>query len=108
MRKLEASEWEVMAPTVPEWRFSAERGGMITREFRFASFAQAFGFMAQLAITAERLEHHPEWFNVAERVLITLTTHDVQGLSSNDIDFAAAADRAYAAHATPPAQAPAQ
>ena len=108
MRRLEASEWEVMAPTVPEWRFSAERGGMITREFRFASFAQAFGFMAQLAITAERLEHHPEWFNVADRVSITLTTHDVQGLSSNDVDFATEADRAYAAYALPPTAATAQ
>ena len=94
MRKLEASEWEVMAPTVPEWRFSAERGGMITREFRFASFAQAFGFMASVAIIAEKMDHHPEWSNVYNRVEVVLTTHDAGGVTGRDIALARFMDEA--------------
>jgi 4a-hydroxytetrahydrobiopterin dehydratase len=62
----------------------------------FADFAQGFGFMAQLALVAEIANHHPEWSNVYNRVTITLTTHDVNGLSMNDIALAQSADRAYA------------
>lgn len=79
----------------PHWRHDGARGGLITREFRFADFAQAFGFMAQLALVAERLNHHPEWSNVYDRVTITLTTHDAGGLTERDFAFAQAADTAY-------------
>ena len=93
MRKLEASEWEVMAPTVPEWRFSTERGGTISREFRFASFAQAFGFMASVAIIAEKMDHHPEWSNVYDRVEVLLTTHDANGVTDKDVALARFIDK---------------
>ncbi|MDB5742586.1 MAG: pterin-4-alpha-carbinolamine dehydratase [Polaromonas sp.] len=80
---------------LPQWQFDTDRGGLITREFLFADFAHAFGFMTQLAVVAEKADHHPEWSNVYNRVSITLTTHDVNGLSMNDIELAQAADRAY-------------
>lgn len=95
MRKLDPAELQTLPETLPAWQFHPERGGLITREFRFADFVQAFGFMTQIAILAEKLNHHPEWFNVYDRVAITLTTHDVDGLSTNDLDLARLADRAY-------------
>jgi 4a-hydroxytetrahydrobiopterin dehydratase len=67
----------------------------ITREFVFADFAQAFAFMTQIALQAEKCNHHPEWFNVYNRVAITLTTHDVNGLSQRDIDLARYIDETF-------------
>ncbi len=81
----------------PDWEFEERRGGLMRRRFRFAGFAQAFGFMAHLALVAEKADHHPEWSNVYDRVEIVLTTHDVQGLSERDLAFAAEADRLFAA-----------
>lgn len=63
-------------------------GLAITRTFKFADFADAFGFMARVAIVAEKADHHPEWFNVYNRVEITLTTHDAGGLSTRDVALA--------------------
>lgn len=80
----------------PHWHFSAERGGQMARTLVFADFAQAFGFMAQVAIAAEKRDHHPEWRNVYNRLEITLTTHDVQGLSARDLDLARFIDTAFA------------
>ncbi|WP_342619988.1 4a-hydroxytetrahydrobiopterin dehydratase [Rhodoferax sp. GW822-FHT02A01] len=80
----------------PHWHFSPERGGQMMRELVFADFAQAFGFMVQIAILAEKRNHHPEWRNVYNRVEITLTTHDVQGLSQRDLDLAHSIDTAFA------------
>jgi 4a-hydroxytetrahydrobiopterin dehydratase len=84
---------ELLAP-LKAWRHD-ERRGAITREFIFADFAQAFSFMTQLALIAEKSDHHPEWFNVYNRVDITLTTHDVGGLSRRDSDLAHHADAAF-------------
>jgi 4a-hydroxytetrahydrobiopterin dehydratase len=67
----------------PHWRHDAERNAIV-REFRFADFAQAFGFMAAVAVHAEKQDHHPEWSNVYNRVTILLTTHDAGGLSARD------------------------
>lgn len=64
-------------------------GGKLHREFRFADFAEAFGFMTRVALVAERLDHHPEWFNVYSTVRVDLTTHDVGGVSSLDFELAA-------------------
>ena len=60
----------------------------ITKEFKFANFIAAFGWMSQAAIIAEKMNHHPEWFNVYNRVSVTLSTHDVGGLSALDIALA--------------------
>lgn len=63
-------------------------GDSITKEFKFKSFIRAFGWMSQIAIWAEKLNHHPEWFNVYNKVEVTLTTHDVDGLSEKDFSLA--------------------
>ena len=65
------------------WQLRAD-GLAISRTFKFADFNEAFGFMARVALHAEKADHHPEWFNVYNRVEITLTTHDAGGLSSRD------------------------
>ena len=64
----------------------------IVRTFKFGDFGEAFGFMARVAIAADKADHHPEWFNVYNRVEITLTTHDAGGLSKRDIALAQAID----------------
>ena len=100
MKALDADAARALLATLPAWQHDAQRGA-IQRSFRFADFSQAFGFMAELALVAERCKHHPEWFNVYNRVDITLTTHDAQGLTQRDIDFARSADAAFARFATP-------
>lgn len=67
----------------PQWRMVEGRDA-IRREFRFRDFNAAWGFMARVALLAEAQDHHPEWFNVYNRVEITLTTHDAGGLSQRD------------------------
>lgn len=88
-----------LAAELPDWRYAAERGGTITREFVFADFVQAFAFMTRVALVAEKHDHHPEWRNVYNRVTITLTTHDAGGLTAKDIALAHTADAAYVAAA---------
>ena len=60
----------------------------ITKQYKFADFADAFGWMTRVAIWAEKWNHHPEWENVYNRVKVTLTTHDVDGLSALDVKLA--------------------
>ncbi len=60
----------------------------IEKSFTFKSFSQAWGFMSRVALAAEKMNHHPEWFNVYNRVDITLSTHDLGGLSERDLDLA--------------------
>lgn len=98
--KLDYDQIAARLAALPSWRRSEERGGTLTREFLFHDFAQAFGFMTQVAVLAEKHNHHPEWSNVYNRVAVTLTTHDVGGLSINDIDMALLMDRIAAALAT--------
>jgi 4a-hydroxytetrahydrobiopterin dehydratase len=62
------------------------------REFQFPDFVQAFGFMTRAALVAESMGHHPEWFNVYNRVVIDLTTHDAGGISAKDFELAAKLD----------------
>jgi 4a-hydroxytetrahydrobiopterin dehydratase len=66
--------------------------GKLHREFRFDDFVAAFGFMTSLALRAEAKNHHPEWFNVYNRVVIDLTTHDAGGITVLDFELAAAAN----------------
>ena len=65
----------------------------IHRAFKFSDFNQAFAFMTRVALLAEKMDHHPEWFNVYNRVEITLSTHDAGGLSARDIELAQRIDR---------------
>ena len=73
-----------------------EKRDAITREFVFADFNRAFAFMTQVALAAEKADHHPEWFNVYNKVRMTLTTHDAGGVTQKDLDLARVADEAYA------------
>lgn len=66
----------------------------IAKSFRFNDFNQAWGFMSRCALMAERMDHHPEWFNVYNRVDVTLSTHDAGGLTERDIKLAMFMDRA--------------
>ena len=64
----------------------------IAKTFRFKTFNQAFGFMTRAALKAETMDHHPEWFNVYNRIEVTLATHDAGGVTRKDIDLAAFMD----------------
>ena len=66
--------------------------GKLHKEFQFANFVEAFGFMASAALIAEKMGHHPEWSNVYNRVVMDLSTHDIGGISSLDFRLAAAID----------------
>lgn len=71
---------------LPGW--SVEQG-KLHREFRFADFGEAFAFMTRSALVAERMNHHPEWSNVWNRVVVDLTTHDARGITRSDVELAA-------------------
>jgi 4a-hydroxytetrahydrobiopterin dehydratase len=71
---------------LPGWTVA---GGKLRKTFRFDSFAEAFGFMASVAVVAERMNHHPEWCNVYNRVDVELVTHDAGGITELDLALAA-------------------
>ncbi len=85
--KLSALERTSLATRLPKWQLASDRDA-IQRTFVFADFSAAWGFMSRAALAAERCSHHPEWFNVYNRVEITLTTHDAGGLSIRDVEMA--------------------
>ena len=89
--RLTDAELRAAVETLPGWTL---RDGKLHRTFRFADFSAAFGFMTQVALAAERADHHPEWSNVYNRVDIRLTTHDAGGLTQHDFALAAIADAA--------------
>ncbi|HBC09603.1 MAG TPA: 4a-hydroxytetrahydrobiopterin dehydratase, partial [Rhodospirillaceae bacterium] len=66
----------------------------IIKTFTFKDFNAAFGFMSRAALLAEKMDHHPEWYNIYNRVEVTLATHDAGGVTQKDIDLAAFMDRA--------------
>jgi 4a-hydroxytetrahydrobiopterin dehydratase len=74
----------------PDWRL---REGKLYRAFLFDNFVEAFGFMTRVALLAEAMNHHPEWFNVYNRVEIRLVTHDADGISARDFELAGKIDR---------------
>jgi 4a-hydroxytetrahydrobiopterin dehydratase len=82
-----ATELE-MQKTLAELGSWAIANGKLHREYKFRNFVQAFGFMAQVALLAERAAHHPEWFNVYNRVVVDLTTHEAGGITRKDLDLA--------------------
>jgi len=101
MQKLDSATLDAELKTLANWRTDAARGA-IRREYKFADFGQAFAFMTQIALYAERHDHHPEWFNVYNRVEVTLTTHDANGVTRRDVDLARYADQAFAGIAASP------
>ena len=82
-------------PTPAGWKRDEKRDA-IAREFVFPDFNRAFAFMTQVALAAEKADHHPEWSNVYNKVRVTLTTHDAGGVTQKDLDLARVADEAYA------------
>lgn len=84
---LSHSEINEVLPSISAWAYDEKRS-TISRTFIFTDFNAAFGFMSRVALYAEANNHHPEWFNVWNRVEVTLTTHDVGGLSQRDVAMA--------------------
>lgn len=91
MTKLDGPARKAALTTVPEWR-EVDGRDAIARKFVFQDFSQAFGFMTRAALMAEKMDHHPEWFNVYKTVEVTLSTHDAGGLTVKDIALAKAMD----------------
>jgi 4a-hydroxytetrahydrobiopterin dehydratase len=89
MKKLTPEEIAARLPSLPGWSLSA---GKLHREFKFKDFVNAFGWMASVALVAEGRNHHPEWLNVWNKVVVDLSTHDVGGISERDFELAAAMD----------------
>lgn len=85
--KLSDTEVQSALASLPGWT-PVDGRPAISKSFKFADFSAAFGFMTRVALAAEKLDHHPEWTNVYNRVDITLTTHDAGGLTTLDIDLA--------------------
>lgn len=84
-QKLSEVEVRARLSEIPGWALAE---GQLHKTFRFASFVQAFGFMASVALVAEAMNHHPDWTNVYNRVTIALHTHDVGGISALDFTLA--------------------
>jgi 4a-hydroxytetrahydrobiopterin dehydratase len=83
--RLSKADLEKALAELPDWRVE---NGKLHREWRFADFNAAFGFMTRVALEAERLNHHPEWSNVWNRVVVDLVTHDAKGLTKDDVNLA--------------------
>ncbi|MFM5949144.1 MAG: 4a-hydroxytetrahydrobiopterin dehydratase [Novosphingobium sp.] len=84
--RLTQDEVDSLLAEAPQWTLR-EDGKALVRTFKFRDFNQAFGFMTRVALYAEKADHHPEWFNVYNRVEMTLTTHDADGLSRRDVEM---------------------
>jgi 4a-hydroxytetrahydrobiopterin dehydratase len=89
VEKLDAAARAALASELPDWQQDGEH---LKRTLRFKDFSAAWGFMNRVALLAEQQDHHPEWFNVYNRVEIALTTHDAGGLSARDVKLARAID----------------
>ena len=90
--RLEDSQRQIAVAALRDWQNVSGRNA-IEKSFTFSDFSAAFAFMTRVAFVAETMNHHPEWSNVWNRVHIILTSHDVKGVSSRDIDLAHAIDR---------------
>lgn len=88
---LDPAERETALNTVPAWSYD-EQAGAVIRDFKFKNFVEAFAFMTQVALLAEKADHHPDWSNAFNRVSIKITSHDAGGLTVKDIALAKAID----------------
>ena len=88
--KLSNSEIESEVTKLPGWKLL---NGKLNKSFEFEDFVEAFGFMTRVAMQAEKMNHHPEWFNVYNKVKIDLITHDVNGISNYDVKLASAVNK---------------
>jgi len=85
MMKLSESSIEEKLKNLPGWSIKKDK---LHKEFQFSDFNQAFGFMTRAAMEIEKMNHHPEWFNVYNRITVELTTHDAGGITDNDVNLA--------------------
>jgi 4a-hydroxytetrahydrobiopterin dehydratase len=88
--KLSEADVQTKLAGIKGWTLA---NGKLHREYKFADFVHAFGFMATAAIAIEKMNHHPEWFNVYNRVVVDLTTHDAGGISQRDFELAGLLDQ---------------
>ena len=91
MAKLAIDDLKQALKRLPDWQLAKDREA-ITRSFKFVDFDAAFAFMTRTALLAAKMDHHPEWFNVYNKVDVTLATHDAGGVTQKDIDLAAVMD----------------
>ena len=91
-QKLDAEARKAISTRLPGWRLVDGRDAL-TKTYTFTDFNAAFGFMTRVALAAERMNHHPEWLNVWNRVEVTLSTHDAGGLTERDLKLAEIMDR---------------
>ena len=83
--KLSSEAIKSAIASIPDWSLVGEK---LTKSFKFKDFTEAFGFITKVALIAEKMDHHPEWFNVYNHLKIELTTHDAGGISQLDLDLA--------------------
>jgi len=93
VEKLTAAERAAALGELADWR-EVDGRDAIQRSFKFADFNAAFGFMTRVALKADRMDHHPEWSNVYNRVEVTLSTHEADGLTARDVELARFCDSA--------------
>src|ERR1700678_1563935 len=91
MAKLPIDELKTALRRLPDWKLAEKREAII-RKFQFVDFDAAFAFMTRVALKAAEMDHHPEWFNVYNKVEVTLATHDAGGVTQKDIELATAMD----------------
>lgn len=90
--RLSDSQRRDLLAALDDWSMVEGRDA-IRKSFVFSNFVEAFGWMTRVALVAEKLDHHPEWFNVYKTVDVTLSTHDADGLTQKDVELAKAMDR---------------
>lgn len=90
IQKATSAQIEAELKNLPGWELKNDK---LHRELKFKDFVQAFGFMTQVAILAQEMDHHPEWFNVYSRVTIDLITHEANGISARDFELAKKIDK---------------
>jgi 4a-hydroxytetrahydrobiopterin dehydratase len=95
--KLSDEEREALFKNIPTWTYNPSQDSL-QKTFHFDSFPSALGFMVTVGVEAQVANHHPEWFNVYDRVEVTWRTHECQGVSVRDVEMAQKCDAVYARH----------